>query len=108
MATATVPPGRWPMSLLNGGIAGTLVAVATGTAGASTSGDHSVTLALIALFGGLLTALVTAVVGPLLVSRWRGPAPSDLTNRLVDQLEERNSEIARLHAEIAELRGDGK
>lgn len=103
MATATVLPGRWPMSLLNSGIAGVLVAAATGTAGVSSSGDHAVKVALITVFGGLFTALATAIVGPIIASRIRGRR-SDLADRLVDQLEERNAEIADLRAEITELR----
>ena len=87
------------MNIVTGGIGAVIVAATTGTAGVAASPDHAVAVALIAA-----VATLGAVVIPILATKFRDRRDRSLTDRLLDQLEERNTEIADLRAENAELR----
>lgn len=95
------------MNLLGGGTRGAFVAAATGVAA-----DHSI---LATIITGAF-ALAAVIVGPLVTDRLRNRRSyidhiteataehADLSERLLDQLEVKDAEIAKLRAENDQLK----
>jgi hypothetical protein len=93
VATAIVPPGRWPMTLLTAGIRAVIVGGPVQVAAASSNGG--LTAPLITAGGALLAVLI----GPL-VQNWA-------RNRRSRTLARKDAEIRKLRAELKRRDGAG-
>lgn len=102
-ATAALPRR---MTISHGGRALLVAAVAEVT-GTTASPDHAIAIALISVVGGFLVMIVQLTVSDWLRNRRRPPLHPDqadeqaeLNQRLIDQLLDRDEEIARLRRQL--------
>lgn len=106
MAEIVAPkPMRFPMSIIHGGKAVLVAAVAEVT-GTTAAPDHAVAIALISVIGGFVVMLVQLVVSDWLRNRHPPePTPHEEQHELNDLLLER---LAELQAENNRLKGKRK